>query len=158
MVPTRKADIMEDRMILKKCPKCKKKFGNTQELEELKEKVGKTNKCTCGSKLITNVTQESERKRWFGYISIKNAKIIDYMVLVENIYYDDESIEVKIPLLKIEFETKDRGSLISSCDEYIERYLMNNYGAKYDKEHQFVTSAYAEEKKELVLNTAVWWK
>ena len=120
-------------MILKKCPKCKQEFRNKQELEQLAKEMGKRDKCKCGSKLITNVTDKPESKRWFGYISINNIKRIDYMVLVENNYYDDGSIEVKIPLLNLEFETKDRGSLISSCDEYIERYLMDTYGTRYDK-------------------------
>ena len=155
---TRDLALIGDKMILKKCPKCKEKFRNEQELEQLEKEVGKKNKCKCGSKLITNVTEKSERKRWFGYISIKNVKRIDYMVLVENNYYDDGSIEVRIPLLNHEFETTDRGSLISSCDEYIERYLMNTYGTRYDKEHQFVTPAYCEEERKIIRNTDAWWK
>ena len=146
-----------DKMILKKCPKCKVKFTNHEELNQLEKEVGKKNRCKCGSKLITDVTEKAERKRWFGYISTKNVKRIDYMVLVENNYYDDGSIEVRIPLLSLEFETTDRGSLISSCDEYIERYLLDTYGTRYDKEHQFVTSAYCEEEKKVVRNTDVWW-
>ena len=144
-------------MILKKCPICKQKFSNKRELEQLENEVGKKNKCKCGSKLIVNITENVERKRWFGYISASNAKKIDYMVLVENIYYDDESAEVRIPLLNLEFEVEDRGSLIASCDEPIERYLMDTYGARYDKEHQFVTSAFCEEEKKIVRNTDVWW-
>jgi hypothetical protein len=144
-------------MILKKCPKCKEKFRNQHELERLEKEVGKKNKCKCGSKLVTDVTEKSERKRWFGYINTKNAERIDYMVLVENNYYDDGSVEVRIPLLNLEFETTDRGSLISGCDEHIGRYLMDTYGTRYNKEHQFVTSAYCEEEKEIVLNTKVWW-
>lgn len=145
-------------MILKKCPICKQKFRNKQELEQLESEVGKKNKCKCGSKLITNITEAAERKRWFGYISTSNVKKIDYMVLVENNYYDDESVEVRIPLLNLEFETKDRGSLIPSCDAYIGRYLMDTYGTRYDKEQQFVTPAYCEEEKKIVRNTDVWWK
>lgn len=144
-------------MILKKCPVCKQKFGNKRELEQLESEVGKKNKCKCGSKLIANITENVERKRWFGYISANNAKKIDYMVLVENTYYDDESAEVRIPLLNLEFEVGDRGSIIPSCDEAIERYLMDTYGARYDKEHQFVTSAFCEEEKKIVRNTDVWW-
>jgi len=144
-------------MILKKCPKCKKKFRNNQELEQLENEVGKKNKCKCGSKLITNITEKAERKRWFGYISTSNIKKIDYMVLVENDYYDDESVEVRIPLLNLEFETKDRGSIMPSCDGYIERYLMDTYGTRYDKEHQFVTPAYCEEERKIARNTDVWW-
>jgi len=145
-------------MILKKCPKCKQKFGNRQELEQLEQKMGKKNICRCGSKLVTNVTEKFEEKRWFGYISTKNLKKIDYMVLVENSYYDDGSINVRIPLLNLEFETTDRGSLISSCDENIERYLMDTYGTKYDKEHQFVTPAYCEEERKIIRNIDTWWK
>ena len=145
-------------MILKKCPKCKEKFKNEQELKQLEKEVGNKNKCRCGSKLITNVTEKSERKRWFGYININNVKRIDCMVLVENNYYDDGSIEVKIPLLNHEFETKNRGSLISTCDDYIEQYLMKIYKTGSDNEHQFVTSAYCEEERKIIRNTDVWWK
>ena len=145
-------------MILKKCPKCKEKLKNEQELKQLEKEVGKKNKCRCGSKLITNVTEKSERKRWFGYININNVKRIDYMVLVENDYYDDGSIEVRIPLLNHEFETTDRGSLISNCHEYIEQYLMKISKTGYDNEHQFVTSAYCEEERKIIRNTDVWWK
>jgi DNA-directed RNA polymerase subunit RPC12/RpoP len=145
------------RMILQKCSKCKRQFRNRQELEQL-EKVSKKNTCTCGSKLITNVTENSERKTWFGYINIKDAKKIDFMVLVEKDFYDDGSIEVRIPLLSLEFQTTDRGSLISRCDEYIEKYLMDAYGTGYDKENQFVTTAYCEEEKKIIRNTDVWWK
>jgi len=151
-------DLGGDKMILKKCPICKKKFRNKQEVEQLENEVGKKNKCKCGSKLITNITEEPERKRWFGYISTSNVKKIDYMVLIEHDYYDDESVEVRIPLLNLEFETKDHGALIPSCDDYIERYLMDTYGTRYDKEHQFVTPAYCEEEKKIVRNTDVWWE
>jgi hypothetical protein len=120
--------------------------------------VGQKDKCKCGSNLITNITEISERKRWFGYININNVKRIDYMVLVENNYYDDGSIEVRIPLLSLEFETTDRASLISSCDEYIERYLMDTYGTSYSKEHQFITPAYCEEEKKIIRNADVWWE
>ena len=110
--------------------------------------------------MIRNVTEKSARKRWFGYISSDdpNTKKIDYMVLVENTFYDDESAEVRIPLLNLEFEVEDRGSIIASCDEAIERYLMDTYGMQYDNEHQFVTSAFCEEEKKIVRNTDVWWK
>jgi hypothetical protein len=153
---TRDMVLIGDKMTLKKCPKCKQKYRNKQELEQLANEVGKKDKCKCGSKLITNVTEKSEIKRWFGYISINNVKRIDYMVLVENNYYNDGSIEVRIPLLNLEFETTDRGSLISSCDEYIERYLRDTYGTRYDNEHQFVTPAYCEEEKKIIRNTDVW--
>ncbi len=146
-------------MVLKKCPKCKQGFRNEQELEQLAKEVGKKDKCRCGSKLIRNVTEKSERKRWFGYISSDdpNTKTIDYMVLVENNYYDDGSIEVTIPLLGLEFGTTDYGSLISTCGEHIERYIKKTYGTGYDNEHQFVTSAYCEEEKKIIRNAERWW-
>lgn len=144
-------------MILRKCPRCKQRFRNKQELEQLENDVGKKNQCKCGSKLAANITKEGERKRWFGYISTSNVRKIDYVVLVENIYYDDESVDVRIPLLNLEFETEDRGLVISRCDEYIEQYLIDTYSKKYDKEHQFVTAAYCEEEKKIVRNTDVWW-
>ena len=154
---TKDFDLGEDKMILKKCPVCKQKFRDKRELEQLENEVGKKNKCKCGSILIVNITENAERKRWFGYININNPKRIDYMVLVENNYYDNGSIEIRIPLLSLEFEITDRGSLIPSCDEHIDRYLMDTYGARYDKEHQFVTSAFCEEAKTIVRNTDVWW-
>ena len=144
-------------MILQKCPKCNRKFKNRQELGQL-EKVSKKNTCTCGSKLITNVTENSERKTWFGYINSSDGNKIDYLILVEKIYYDDGSIEVKIPLLNYEFQTNDRTSMISSCDEKIGRYLMDTYGTRYDKEDQFITPAYCEEERNIIRNTNVWWK
>lgn len=143
-------------MILKKCPNCKQHFRNNQELEQLGKEVGKIGKCKCGTKLITNVTDLSERKTWFGYININNDKKIDYMVLIERVFYDDGSIEVKILLLNIEFETTDRGSSISRCDEDIERYLMETYGKSYDREHQFVTPAYCKEERQIKHNIDVW--
>jgi hypothetical protein len=60
-------------------------------------------------------------------------------------------------LLNLEFEIEDRGSLIASCDESIERYLVDTYGKRFDKEHQFVTAAYCEEERKIVRNTDVWW-
>jgi hypothetical protein len=154
---TKDFDLGADEMILKKCPVCKQKFRYKRELEHLENEVGKKNMCKCGSKLIVNITENAERKRWFGYINASNVKNIDYTVLVENIYYDDESVEVRIPLLNLEFEVENRALLIASCDEPIERYIMDTYGARYDKEHQFVTSAFCEEAKEIVRNTGVWW-
>ena len=145
-------------MILKKCRKCKQKFRNAQELEQLEKAVGKKNVCTCGSKLITNVTEKSERKKWFGYINPTNMKRIDYMVLIESNFYDDGSIEVTIPLLKLEFETTDRSSMISNSGDHIERHVMDTYGARYDNEHQFITPAYCEEENKILRNTDVWWK
>jgi hypothetical protein len=79
------------------------------------------------------------------------------MVLVECNYYDDGSIDVTIPLLKLEFETTDRYSAVSKSGDYIERYMKDTYGARYDNEHQFVTQAYCEEEKKIIRNADVWW-
>lgn len=144
-------------MILKKCLKCKQKFVNRQELEQLEKMVGKKDICRCGSKLITNVTEKAERKRWFGYISMENIRQIDYMILVENDYFGDGSVEIRIPLLNLEFELRNVGSMISDCAEHIERYIMDTYGARYDNEHQFITPAYCEEKRKIIQNTDAWW-
>jgi len=145
-------------MILKKCPKCKQKFRDEQELGQLEKEVGKKNKCRCGTKLIIDVTEKSERKRWFGYLNSKNLEIIDHLVLVENTYFDDGSAEGRIPLLPLEFEVTDRGSLISKCDEHIERYLTETYHKLYHRSQTFVTPAYCEEERKIIHNTEAWWK
>ena len=150
--------LLEDEVILKKCPQCKQKFRTRRDLEQLEKEVKKKNKCRCGSKLIADITENSERKRWFGYLSSHNSERINHMVLVENTYYDDGSAEARIPLLNLEFEAADHGSLISMCDDNIERYLKDTYHRLYPKSQSFVTPAYCQEDRKILHNTDVWWK
>ena len=72
--------------------------------------------------------------------------------------FDDGSAEGRIPLLDSEFEVTDRGSLISKCDEHIERYLTESYHKLYHKSQTFVTPAYCEEERKIIHNTQAWWK
>ena len=83
--------------------------------------------------------------------------MIDHLVLVEFNYYDDDSFEVKVPLLNLEFETKDFSEAINIPDENILSYLKDKYKKAYDNEHKFLTAAYKGETIPQKQSVKVWW-
>jgi len=97
-------------VLFKKCTGCKREFTK-EELEEiqskqkaLKEKLKNT--CPGCRKPLKTYDESRFQKKWYGYLNNVD-RMIDHLVLVEFNYYDDDSFEVKVPLLILEFETKD---------------------------------------------------
>jgi len=87
--------------------------------------------------------------------------MIDHLVLVEFKYYIDkdnnDSFEVKVPILDLVFETKDFSEAINIPDENISIYLKDKYEKAYNSEHKFLTAAF---KKETIIekkNVTAWW-
>ena len=83
--------------------------------------------------------------------------MIEHLVLVEFNYYDDDSFEVKVPLLNLAFETKDFSEAINIPDENISIYLKDKYEKAYDGEHKFLTVAFKKETITEKQNVTAWW-
>jgi hypothetical protein len=83
--------------------------------------------------------------------------MIDHLVLVEFKYYDDDSFEVKVPLLNLAFETKDFSEAINIPDENISIYLKDKYNKAYDGEHKFLTQAFIKETITEKQHVTAWW-
>jgi len=79
------------------------------------------------------------------------------LVLVEFKYYDDDSFEVKIPLLNLAFETKDFSEAINIPDDNILIFLKDKYEKTYDSEHKFLTIAFKKETINEKQNVTAWW-
>ena len=130
-------------MLFKKCTGCKREFTK-EELEaiRLKQKALKEKKlkntCPDCRKPLKTHDESRFQKKWYGYLN-NDEKMIDHLVLVEFNYYDDDSFEVKVPLLNLEFETKDFSEAINIPDEKISIYLNDKYKKAYDSEHKFLT-------------------
>jgi hypothetical protein len=148
-------------VLFKKCTGCKREFTK-EELEDIKskQKVRKERPLRdvcpdCGKHLKT--WDESRfQKKWYGYLN-DDKKMIDHLVLVEFIYYDDDSFEVKVPLLNLAFETKDFSEAINIPDENISIYLNDKYVKAYDSQHKFLTQAFIEETISEKQNVTAWW-
>jgi hypothetical protein len=95
-------------------------------------------------------------KKWYGYLN-NDKKIIDHLILVEFIYFEDESFEAKVPLLNLGFETKDFLEAINMPDENILIYLKDKYNTEYDSEHKLLTQAFIKEGIAEKQNVIVWW-
>jgi DNA-directed RNA polymerase subunit RPC12/RpoP len=119
-------------MVFKKCIRCKREFTK-EELGEIqtqhkasKEKQSKNTCPECRNPLKT-YDESRFQKKWYGYIS-NDKRTVEHLVLVEFHYYDDDSFEVKIPILNLSFETKDFSEAINIPDENISMYLKNKSG------------------------------
>ena len=66
-----------------------------------KEVSWKDEKCPhCKTILKQHVTAPYNQKKWFGYLN-ENGDIVDHMICVKIDYYDDSSIKIESPLLKV---------------------------------------------------------
>jgi len=148
-------------MLFKKCTKCKREFTK-DELEEIQSKQKKSKesllKNVCpGCRAPLKTYDESRfQNKWYGYLS-NDKRMIDHLVLVEFKYYDDGSLEVKVPLLSLAFETKDFSEAINIPDENISTYLKDKHEKAYDGEHKFLTVAFKKETIAEKQNVPVWW-
>ncbi len=152
-------------MLFKKCSECKREYTKA-ELKEIqtkqkasKEKLPK-NACPYCRKPLMTYDESRFQKKWYGYLN-NDKKIIENLVLVEFRYYIDQYnndfFEVKIPLLKYSFETKDFSEAINIPDVNISTYLKDKYERTYDGEHKFLTAAFKEETITEKENVTVWW-
>ncbi|RJP95631.1 MAG: hypothetical protein C4518_01160 [Desulfobacteraceae bacterium] len=148
-------------MAFKKCVGCKREFAR-EELDEMQTQQKKSkerslkNTCPDCHKPLKKYDESRFQKKWYGYIN-NDKRVVDHLVLVEFNYYDDDSFEVKVPLLNLEFETKDFSKAINIPDENISIYLKNKYQKAYNNEHKFLTQAYIKETISEKYDVAVWW-
>jgi hypothetical protein len=153
-------DIWGGKMILIKCnnKKCSKKFSK-EDIETLKvdvKKIGKKCPICKAKKLTWNITEKSARKRWYGYLNADKLNI-EYLVLLIIDEFDDNSIEVEIPLLQLVFSTDNMLTVHGMASKAIHDYLEQNFGKTYATDHQFVTSAFCEETDSVKYKVPVWW-
>ena len=148
-------------MVFKKCTGCKREFTKA-ELDDMqaqqkksKEKPSK-NTCPVCHKPLKTYNESKFQKKWFGYLSI-DKKMVEHLVLVEFHYYNNDSFEVKVPLLNLAFETKNFSEAINTPDENISIYLSDKYHKAYGTEHKFLTQAYINETISEKRDVAVWW-
>jgi len=143
-------------VLFKKCTGCKREFTK-EELEEIQSKQ-KTAKEFCPDchKPLKIYDESRFQKKWYGYLN-KDKRMIDHLILVEFKYYDDDSFEVKVPLLNLVFETKDFSEAINIPDEKICSYLKDKYEKAYDNEHKFLTVAFKKENVPEKQNVTAWW-
>ena len=148
-------------MLFKKCTGCKREFTK-KELEDIKskEKASKEklqkNACPDCHKPLKTYDESRFQIKWYGYLN-NDKRMIDHLVLVEFKYYDDDSFEVKVPLLNLAFETKDFSEAINIPDENISIYLKDKYNKAYDGEHKFLTQAFIKETITEKQNVTAWW-
>jgi len=148
-------------MLFKKCTECKREFTK-EELEEVRSKQKKSkenlpkNACPYCSAPLKTYDESKFHKKWYGYLS-DDKSMIEHLVLVEFKYYDDNSCEVKIPLLDLAFETKNFSEMINIANVDIVAYLRDKYKKVYDGKHIFLTVAWKEEITHEKQNVAVWW-
>jgi hypothetical protein len=148
-------------MVFKKCIGCKREFTK-EELDKIQtqQKASKERplKNTCPDCLKPLKTYDESRfqKKWYGYIS-NDKRMVEHLVLVEFHYYDDDSFEVKVPLLNLAFETKDFSEAINIPDKNISMYLRSIYEKVYSNEHKFLTQAYINETIFEKQDVTVWW-
>lgn len=149
-------------MVFKKCTGCNREFTKS-EFEEIqarqKKSKGKSLKNTCPHCNAPLKTYDESRfqKKWCGYINIDKS-LIEHLVLVEFHYYDDDSFEVRVPLLELTFETKVFSEAINKTDDSICTYLETKFNKTYDNEHKFLTQAYIKETISNKQDIQVWWQ
>jgi hypothetical protein len=151
-------------VLFKKCTGCKREFTK-KELEGIKSKQKAQNEkpqknaCPDCRKPLKTYDQSRFQKKWYGYLN--NKRMIDHLVLIEFKYFIDEeendSFEVKVPLLNLAFETNDFSEAINITDENISSYLKDKYKKEYDGEHKFITQAFVTETTSEKQNVAAWW-
>jgi hypothetical protein len=148
-------------VLFKKCTECKREFTR-EELEEIQSKLKATKKelqknaCPVCSKPLKTYDESRFQKKWYGYLN-DDKKIIDHLILVEFKYYDDDSFEVKVPLLNLTIETKDFSEAINIPDENISIYLKDKYKKAYDGEHKILTTAFKQETITAKQKVNAWW-
>ena len=148
-------------MLFKKCTGCKREFTK-EELEEIqsKQKTSKEilmkNTCPDCHNPLKTYDESRFQKKWYGYLN-NDKRMIEHLVLVEFKYYDDDSFEVKVPLLNLAFETKDFFEALNLPDEKISTYLKDKYEKAYDGEHKFLTVAFQKETITAKQNVTAWW-
>ena len=148
-------------MVFKKCTGCKREFSKA-ELDEMQARQKKSkerpskNTCPDCHQPLKKYDESRFQKKWYGYISI-DKRMVEHLVLVEFHYYDDNSFEVKVPLLTLAFETKDFSEAINIPDENISIYLKDKYHSAYINEHKFLTQAYIKETIFEKRDVVVWW-
>jgi DNA-directed RNA polymerase subunit RPC12/RpoP len=133
-------------MLFKKCTGCKREFTK-EEIEDIKSKE-KASK----EKLQKNACPECRKP-----LKTYDKRMIDHLVLVEFKYYDDDSFEVKVPLLNLAFETKDFSEAINIPDENISIYLKDKYKKAYDVGQKILTQAFIKETISEKQNVTAWW-
>jgi hypothetical protein len=148
-------------VLFKKCTGCKREFAREElqatlsKLKASKEKPLKKACPDCRSPLKT-YDESRFHKKWYMYLN-NDKSMIDHLILVEFNYYDDDSFEVKVPLLNMAFETKDFLEAINIPDENILIYLKDNYNTEYDSEHKVLTQAFIKETNPEKQNVKTWW-
>jgi hypothetical protein len=147
-------------MILFKCidNKCGKKFSE-EDVDALRASGTKIlKKCPAcqKNKLTWNITNRFARKRWYGYPS-QDKSIVEYLVLVIIDEFDDKSIDIEIPLLKLFFTTNDHLAAMQTAIKSIDEYLMQHHRKSYDNNQQFITTAYCETTEPFRHNVPVWF-
>lgn len=143
-------------MLFKKCTGCKREFTR-EELEKIQSKEKRLkNDCPDCRKPLKAYDESRFQKKWYGYLG-NDKKMIDHLVLVEFKYYDDDSFEVKVPLLNLVVETKDFSEAINIPDENISIYLKDKYEKAYDSEHKIVTIAFKKGTITEKQNVTAWW-
>ena len=110
----------------------------------------------CKKKLTFNITEKSQRKRWYGYMNT-NKLTVEHLVLVILDEFDDESIDVEIPCLNLFFSTNGHLSVLNIANKEIDDYLKKTYGKSYGNEQQFTTIAFCEETVPIKHQVPVWW-
>jgi len=148
-------------VLFKKCTGCKREFTK-KELEKIrskqkasKEKLQK-NACPDCHKQLKTYDESRFQKKWYGYLN-NDKRMIEHLVLVEFNYYDDDSFEIKVPLLNLAFETKDFSEAINIPDENILGYLKDKYKKTYDSEDKFLTATFKGETIPQKQSVKVWW-
>jgi hypothetical protein len=148
-------------MVFKKCIGCKREFAK-EELDEIRiqQKAAKErppkNTCPDCHKPLKTYDETRFQKKWYGYIS-HDKRMVEHLVLVEFHYYDDNSFEVKVPLLNLAFETNNFSEAINIPDENISIYFKDKYEKVYSNEHKFLTQAYIKETISEKQDVTVWW-
>jgi hypothetical protein len=152
-------------VLFKKCTECKREFTK-KELKDImsKQKASKEkhqkNTCPDCHEPLKTYDESRFQKKWYGYLN-DDKRMIDHLVLVEFKYYIDkdnnDSFEVKVPILDLVFETKDFSEAINIPDENISIYLKDKYEKAYNNEHKFLTAAFKKETITEKKNVTAWW-
>jgi hypothetical protein len=107
-------------------------------------------------KLTWNITDRFARKRWYGYLN-QDKSTVEYLVLLIIDEFDDKSIDVEIPLLKLFFTTSNYLDAMQTATKSIDEYLMQHHKKSYDNNQQFITAAYCETTEPCKRNVPVWF-
>lgn len=148
-------------MIFKKCTGCKREFSKEEyvEIQAQQKKPGdrlKKDVCPFCRENLKTYDESRFQKKWYGYLN-SDKRMVDHLVLVEFHYYNDDSFEVKVPLLELAFETKDFSEAFNRPDSNICIYLRDKHNRTYSPEQKFFTQAYIKEHIPEKRDIAIWW-